>query len=167
MVDLDAVGRGEDPAALGGDPSKLPHGRRRLVTVLQHLGGQDDVEAGIVDWHVLDRPEELRDRGLDDVDADVRPGDLGEERKVRLQAAADVQHAEAPGGCCRRSRLVAEPGGQVLYRTSHVADDTRGLRLLSPGQASSRAPMSDDSALSTRGSYVARAPAGPRRPLRL
>ena len=56
VVDLHAVRRGKHASAGRGDAPQLAHGVRRVVTVLEHLRAEDDVEARVVDRKRLDRP---------------------------------------------------------------------------------------------------------------
>ena len=112
VVDLDAVGRGENAAAGGSHPAQLLDGQRRVVAVLEHLGAEDDVEAAVGHGQRLDGADQLRVRVRDDVHADVLARNAREEGVVGLDAAADVQDAEAGSGRAQFLRFRAQPARQ-------------------------------------------------------
>ena len=93
VVHLDAVRRGEHAPAGSRDAPQLAHRLRRVVAVLEHLRAEDDIEARVLDRQRLDRPAQLGNGVLDDVDADVLARVLREEGVVRLRAAAHVEQA--------------------------------------------------------------------------
>ena len=108
VVDLHAVSRGEHPPPGCRHAPQLAHGLRGIVAVLEDLRAQHDVEGGVGDRERLDGAAQLRGGVLDDVDADVLTGDVGEERQVGLRPAADVEDTQPP---VRRElvRLRAQP----------------------------------------------------------
>ena len=83
--------------------------------MLEDLEAEHEVVASVLDGEVFHRAAEIRVRVLDDVDTDVRLGEV-KPRCVRLHAAADVEN---PNGRLVRPLLVGPRAQPPCERCAH------------------------------------------------
>ena len=91
--------------------------------MLEHLRAEDEVETARLERHRLDEPDDVRARRRLDVEPYVLLRDRLEVRVVRLDAAADVEDADA---CTRRAKALGL--GAQPARESLPHDPLRGRR---------------------------------------
>ena len=136
----DAVRRGEHAAARRGHAAQFANRPGRVVAVLEDLVAEDDVEARVLGGNRLDRAAQLGAGILHGIDADVRRGVRGEERLVRLLAAADVEHAVRAQLVVAAASLAREPtnertaNGVCRHGVRRVEPRVRHRRHLQPSR---------------------------------